>query len=307
MNGTSIRSKLVTYFVTVIAALLVVNVVFIIFHILIVKEYENIAKNIFLQYRVIEATSALISEYNTYRNDPTEKNLEHYLAVKNELSSIFTTLNKTVTNKESRNELKSVQNTVLSVLEETDHGIENIQRGDTLNTSLQYTEANRKFVYVEENSASLILKQVEYSAEISAKVSASHQLMMIFGGMLILAVVGLSLIASWVWSNRLVDPLKRLSSLAEIIAKGNLDVGVDHTLTEIQDEVGSLSRSFNSMIQSLRESVHGMQVSNEKVMKAKEELEELNKHFIDREMKMVELKKRIVELEKEAKNPITKE
>ena len=88
----------------------------------------------------------------------------------------------------------------------------------------------------------------------------------------------------------------------------DLSVNVKDYLLHMNDETGSLSTSFNAMLLKLRKKIDEQATFNSALEKAKKETEEknedllrFNKVFVDREIKMVELKKRIAELEHNSK------
>ena len=89
------------------------------------------------------------------------------------------------------------------------------------------------------------------------------------------------------------------------MARGNLDVQVD---AAGDDEVAVLAHSFNQMVSDLKTSRKELEKYSkdlekevekrtEELNKRVEELEKINRIAIDRELRMIELKKRIKELE----------
>jgi len=115
----------------------------------------------------------------------------------------------------------------------------------------------------------------------------------------------------------ITKPIHALHKGTEIIAKGNLDFKVG---TKAHDEIGQLSRAFDQMTGELRKSRSKLKQYSkgleEKVKertsqleKAKKQLEEkvvdlqrFSRLAVGRELKMIELKKKIKELEGKIKN-----
>jgi nitrate/nitrite-specific signal transduction histidine kinase len=127
------------------------------------------------------------------------------------------------------------------------------------------------------------------------------------GTSLIFFILGLLLmilaLSQWV-----SKPLDKLVSIIDYIReKKDLSKKVD---IETKDELGNLASAFNEMIEDLKKSkkeLENYSKTLEKKVKERtkelesknEELKEFNKMAVGRELKMVELKKRIKELEKE--------
>lgn len=92
----------------------------------------------------------------------------------------------------------------------------------------------------------------------------------------------------------IIRPLSALHKSTEVIANGNLDYRVD---INSHDEFGQVARSFNEMTIKLKESYSGLEQAvqrrTEELNKRIEEVERMNKLMIGRELKMVELKKKI--------------
>ncbi len=101
------------------------------------------------------------------------------------------------------------------------------------------------------------------------------------------------------------NPVKKMLEGAREISKGNFDVRTD---IKTKDEIGNLSSEFNNMAKSLKESKVKLEEYNksleEEVKNRTKELEEkntelerFNKLAVGRELKMIELKKKLKEKE----------
>ncbi len=100
-------------------------------------------------------------------------------------------------------------------------------------------------------------------------------------------------------------PLYKLYKGTELIGSGKLDYKVG---TNAKDEVGQLSRAFDTMAENLRNTTTSVESLNKEIAERKKaekaleirntELERINKIVIGRELRMIELKKEIEELKK---------
>ena len=70
------------------------------------------------------------------------------------------------------------------------------------------------------------------------------------------------------------EPIKRLSEGAEIIGSGNLDYKLG---TNLKDEIGQLSRSFDKMTLDLKQTTASRDELNREITERKQAEEELRK------------------------------
>ncbi len=112
------------------------------------------------------------------------------------------------------------------------------------------------------------------------------------------------------FSEQITHPLIRLTNASNEIADGNLDILLVEAKTG--DEIEVLTESFNQMIKDLKKSRQKLEewgITLEEKVKEKTqelnekvaELEKFNKLAVGRELKMIELKKNIQDLENELK------
>lgn len=110
----------------------------------------------------------------------------------------------------------------------------------------------------------------------------------------ILGTIGITFIAillALFTANLITKPINVLIQATKEIAGGNLKGKVE---INTKDEIGELAISFNEMADQLQESKKDIE---SKVAERTAELEKTNKYMVGRELKMIELKKRVAELE----------
>lgn len=270
----------------------------------IVRQYRQLSDTIIREFQLIDTTQALIQGYNDVRNAPTAAHVEQYQKTHKQIETLFTQVSTVLMNDDSKNAFDGVKSTIQNVMAETDSGINTIQKGDIEGTSAHFAEANRKFNFVQENVATLIFKELEYSKLLQLQIQKTYTLILWSSVAIIVFTIALCIVFSSLLSKNLVLPLINLTGLAKVISSGNLDTNVDKKLLDSTDEIGSLSNSFQTMILNLRTNIGKLGESNQDLLKAKSqlegtngELERFNRLAVDRELKMIELKKRVAELE----------
>ena len=128
-----------------------------------------------------------------------------------------------------------------------------------------------------------------------------------FGVVIPLLIV--SILFSIPFSISITNPIVRLTNATATVRKGNFDVQIKESSN---DEIGDLAKSFNQMINDLKKSraeieeynLHLEQKISERTQQLAvkiSELENLNKFMVGRELKMAELKQKIVELQNQIK------
>ena len=131
-----------------------------------------------------------------------------------------------------------------------------------------------------------------------------------------LPVFTIIIIISYFLSSGMIAPIKKLMKGVESIGRGNLDYRIE---VKSKDELGQLASAFNQMTKDLKDSrkkleeyskqlekqvaerTDELEISKKKMESKVDELEKFSKLGVGRELKMVELKKRISELEEKLK------
>jgi methyl-accepting chemotaxis protein len=158
-----------------------------------------------------------------------------------------------------------------------------------------------KKVYADGLAAYLNERGVQYQQALVASTQAVQDIgtnivdsisrLLIFFATGIVLGIFIALLFVWYFSRMFTRPLHDLKSATDAIAKGNLDKKV---IIGSHDEFADLARSFNTMTAKLRDAMRNVE---QKVAQRTKALESLNRHMVGREMKMVELKKKLRDMQ----------
>lgn len=131
---------------------------------------------------------------------------------------------------------------------------------------------------IEADKAFLAVKEIYYQLVLMIIVS-------------FLLVVGISLILA----GKISEYLNKFVLVAQKVSRGDLNVQIE---INAEDEIGFVAKNFNKMIISLKKSRDNIE---KKVSERTKDLENINKYMVGREIRMIELKKKIDDLEKNDK------
>jgi nitrate/nitrite-specific signal transduction histidine kinase len=121
-----------------------------------------------------------------------------------------------------------------------------------------------------------------------------------------IGTVLLFILIGFLIAKKITRPISNLKLGVEKIAQGDFDYKV---ISDSQDEIGDLAQAFNAMALAVKQSESEVDVKvknqTKEIKESKDELrlklaeiEKLNGFMMGREAKMIELKKKISELEK---------
>lgn len=257
----------------------------------IIKKYENLTNTMIVEYKLIETTTNLIESFHKlikYINDPIKIN--QFIDVRKELKTLLTILDENITDYDSLIIYFGLKNTINDVIFECDRGVNAALEGNYSEITTRYDTANRKNVFVRENTASLLLKQLEYIKNLQTQIARTQLLTQIITLILFFIVVTGCVIYSILFSKKLISPLVNLTKLAKVIESGNLKATVSKDLLQGNDEIAVMANSFNAMIFSLRNNIQKLQEYNTRLIEAKQQIEIESKEIASKELTIAQLK-----------------
>jgi len=258
-----IRSKLIAAFLTVITILVITGSFFVILNFMIIKRYENIMDNMVAEYKLIEKTQIMTESFNNlikYISD--QKRMDAFISYRLELQDLLIKLDSSIVDEKSFSIYLGLRNIIKGLISDSENGINSILSGDYSKVTFYYDSVNDKNNFVKENTSNLLLSQLEYLKNLQLEIVRVRQIIEWSALLLLILVISFSIFYAVSFSNRLVNPLEKLTAVARTIESGNLNVAVDKKLLLGNDEVSSLANSFSKMVFYLKNNILKLQEYN---------------------------------------------
>jgi methyl-accepting chemotaxis protein len=262
---------------------------------------QKIIDTMTTEYSISTLSDALILSYNDVVKNPDNiKTAQEYQSIHSNILHTLEILRNTVTSPNSKAVLIGVEHTVNQVIGECDTGIKEVKDNNFQFISDHYAQAHKNNEFVHENVTTLLQRELEYLYQTQKNTQRIYQLSMSVSVILFIAIALVIVLFARIFSRQLIMPLTKLSVTAKGIAAGNLQAMSQQSFTPSNDEVGSLTESIRAMVDKLTGMLTQQQSANTEIRKATETLKEkndelmrMNALMVDRELKMVELKKEI--------------
>ncbi|NTV23349.1 MAG: HAMP domain-containing protein [Nanoarchaeota archaeon] len=267
----------------------------------IIEEYDAVIDNMVLEKKISQVLPDLLIDYNDLiKNIDNPLKSQKYNSDKEHIEEIFRILDGRIVNPESKIAYRGLKNIARDIIMGCDKAINDSRNGDISTYSYYYNEGSRKLYYVDMNTAQLLAYEVGFAETTQKKIQDSNRISTSIGIGIILLITFTCILFSFTFSKNVTNPLEHLLIAVEDVKRGNFS-----TRVEIKDtgEVEKLGSAFNEMILAISSSQSelnkerdNLSLSNIELEKKIAELEKIQKLVVDRELKMIELKRKIKEI-----------
>lgn len=220
-----IRGKILTSFFIVIAVLVISGGFFVIMNFVVINSYEKTMNNLLSEYELIETTQSLTESFNNlikYINN--KERLTEFTETRSDLQNLLIELDNSIVDRESFAIYLGLRNTIKSLIDDCDAGLNSVIVEDYGNVTMYFNLVNEKNNFVKENTSRLLLKELEYLKSVKSNLYLIKQLIQFTALALFLLMIFFSIFYALKFSDNLIYPLKKLTSLADSVKKGNLDI-----------------------------------------------------------------------------------
>ncbi len=233
-----------------------------------------------------DAVNALQDDMTAYLNVKTSDSLENYYRSEAWCREQAAELNEEVTGRSFDRMERNIRHMTECYLEEVAQTIEAKRGRNVEKYRTHYENATRMYDYIDTYISKLNMEQFRSNSE---RYSDLLQRFRFFEAVSVIAIMlvvfgNVCLITSFVGA--LIRPLKKLSTQADEVAKGNFDVEL--LPVEAQDEVGVVTGAFNSMVVSIGRYIERIRESMEAERALKERELLMEGHLKDARLKYLQ-------------------
>lgn len=288
-------------FFGVIALLSAATVAFFFINQRVIDEYRSITDVMTTEYTLVNTTSTLVEAFNTRMQSAGTDSTKSQAAIddsKKSIAELTAFLDASITDTDSRSSYLGFKASIDNFIIQIDDSLKRFEGGNIQNYYTDFNEANKLYGFVKENGTSLLFSELHYATILRDSIRRTYFLTLLFGTGTFVALLLVCAVFVLQFATRLILPLRRLAVIAEKVAAGDTSAVIDDSLRAGSDEIGSLARSLHTMLLILFKNISTLDASNRKIAESShvlesknEELGRLNTLMIDRELKMVELKK----------------
>ncbi len=255
-KDSSIRTRLLSVFLSTIFILSFLNILLAAMHFKIVGENQKITENMFEEYKLMDSVTKMTQlHYVLIKNVVNNESLRKYQGSQGEINSLLKTLDRSIVDKKSLVIYHGLRNIIRSISADCETSLQDAINGNAQQGLKIYISIIKKSIYVHENLVTLILNELDRTNALKEQLQKTHLFLAFAGALLFICITTGCVLFVIVFSKKLIGPLVRLSQLAEHIADGDLAGEVDHEILLRNDELGSLSGSFNRMMVNLRKNI----------------------------------------------------
>jgi methyl-accepting chemotaxis protein len=305
-----LQNKLVLAFSVIIGSMLFLTIYVWRSESVLLNQYEDLTTNLLTIYELNNLTDSLINNYlNRIRQVDNTELADEYISINSNINQNFSSLEKNIKEDKSLASFIGLEKILESIQENCNTGIAAAEKGELVTSFSIYDDISRQKAYVKDNISALIFNQLEQTQTIHEQILKNTQRNLIIQISMSSVIVILCIILSIVLARSMTTPLSLLKSHTKEISKGNFSFKIKDNLLRSGDEVGILARSFDQMKDELSNHVSKLNKSNEEMKKIKDDIEiknkklqRLNDTMVGRELKLIELKKKIQKLEERSKS-----
>lgn len=304
----SIKGQLLKAFLFVMAVLSCTSAVMLFLNFQITQQYKLASDVMVAKYQLLESGAELNEAFNTimlsFGADVRETD-QQLLDAKNNIQAQKVFLEANLNDIQSKANYLGFEATLDEFTNLVDEGVARFRGGNINSYYDDFNAATKQFEFVQANGTTLLLGELEYIATIRDELSESYKDTLKIGITLFVVLTIGCILYVLNFARNFVRPLQNLTIATMKLAAGETDVRIDKELLNIPNETGVLANSFDKMAISLQDKVTKLHQSNKDTAESAKkfeskntELEKLNQFMINREIKMIELKKEIESLKK---------
>lgn len=269
------------------------NIIVMIVNVFLLYGINNMSNEIEMVYRdnlnFNELSRALVDVQDSmteYLTVKTSDSLENFYRSEQTYSSLVMEINDKVTNEAYDRMEFCIRNMSVQYLEMVNQTIEAKRGRNVEKYRVRYENATRLYDYIKTYIKSLNDEQFEANSQDYIELSGDFHIFETVSIWTLIAIMIGNIVLTIMLTGNIISPLKKLAGFANEVAAGNFEI--ETIDTKSNDEIGTVSRAFNSMVISIQQYIEQLRSSMETEQALRENELKMEAHLKEAQLKYLQ-------------------
>ena len=250
------------------------------------NELEKVYQENLTLNSLSESLNAVQDSMTEYLNSKTTESLENYYRSEQDYRSMIQELTDDISGITFKRMERNIKNMSEQYLDIADQTIDAKRGRNVEKYRIRYEKATDLYEYIDAYIYGLNIEQFITNSKNYNELSNAFRVFEYMSMLVMAVVIIINVMIITRFTGGLIEPLKRLSNLANEVAEGNLDVELKNA--DSKDEIGVVTNAFNQMVVSIRQYIDRIKESMEVEQQLKEKELMMEAHLKDAQLKYLQ-------------------
>ncbi len=250
------------------------------------NELEKVYQENLTLNSLSENLNAVQDSMTEYLSSKTTESLENYYRSEQDYRAMIQELTDDISGITFKRMERNIKNMSEQYLDMTSQTIDAKRGRNVEKYRIRYEKATDLYEYIDAYIYGLNIEQFITNSQNYNELSNAFRVFEYMSMLVIAVVIIINVMIITRFTGGLIEPLKRLSNLANEVAEGNLDVELKEA--DSKDEIGVVTNAFNQMVVSIRQYIARIKESMEVEQQLKEKELMMEAHLKDAQLKYLQ-------------------
>lgn len=233
-----------------------------------------------------ESLESVQRQMYNYLTVKTSDSLENYYRSEQEYRMLLEKLNDQVMENPTKLLERNIRKMSETYLTQTGETVTAKRGRNVEKYKASYDDTQRLYRYLNSYIYNLNSQQFKNNSSSYQALQAAIQYLEVVSTLILVVMMGVCIVMLFIMIRGVVAPLTRLAATANLVGQANFNVQLPDT--DARDEVGAVTRAFNTMVSSLEEYVKITKESMEKEQQMKERELLMEAHLKEAQLKFLQ-------------------
>lgn len=250
------------------------------------NELEKVYQENLTLNSLSESLNAVQDSMTEYLNSKTTESLENYYRSEQDYRSMIQEMTDDISGVTFKRMERNIKNMSETYLDMTGQTIDAKRGRNVEKYRIRYEKATDLYEYIDAYIYGLNIEQFITNSKNYNELSNAFRVFEYMSMLVMAVVIIINVMIITRFTGGLIEPLKRLSGLANEVAEGKLDVELKDA--DSKDEIGVVTNAFNQMVVSIRQYIDRLKESMEVEQLLKEKELMMEAHLKDAQLKYLQ-------------------